>query len=318
MEGPILDAQELEAIRNAIRAAGRATPAQTENTDAEDAIPIALIADDRAAERVRPTGTKIANRWTAAARTRVQRLIGVKLAFDVHSVEIIEGGSIRDELPVSWTCALDAEGRPGSALVAVSGPVVEALSACLLGAPIDDASLAESRPPSPTALRLFRSVGEVLTVALADVWREEQGCHVTPRPEEARIDQVSRQLADLDVVVAVTLSISGPTRGMVKLIARPETLVMPATPVEAVPAPPGAIENALGAVPIEVRVELGKAQMSMSEFSSLRPGAVVALDRFVDDPLPVRCAGVIKATGRALVSRGVLAVEINGAGQGGA
>jgi flagellar motor switch/type III secretory pathway protein FliN len=93
---------------------------------------------------------------------------------------------------------------------------------------------------------------------------------------------------------------------------------MPATPVEAVPAPPGAIENALGAVPIEVRVELGKAQMSMSEFSSLRPGAVVALDRFVDDPLPVRCAGVIKATGRALVSRGVLAVEINGAGQGGA
>jgi hypothetical protein len=38
----------------------------------------------------------------------------------------------------------------------------------------------------------------------------------------------------------------------------------------------------------------------------------------VDDPLPVRCAGVIKATGKALVSRGVMAVEIQGAAPGGA
>jgi flagellar motor switch protein FliM len=317
MEGPILDPQELEAIRNAIRAAGRAAPPQPEGGEGEDAIPIALIADDRAAERVRPTGNKIANRWTGVARTRLLRLMGVKLGFDVHSVEIIEGSSIRDELPLSWSCAVDAEGRPGAALVSVAGPIVEALAGCVLGAPLEDA-VGEARAPSPTALRLFQPIGEVVALALAEVWREEQGCRVALRMEEDRVEATSRLLSDLEVVVAVTLAISGPTRGTARLIARPETLVMPATPVEAVPAPPGAIEEALGAVPIEVRVELGTAHMSMAEFSGLQPGAVLALDRFVDDPLPVRCAGVIKAVGKALVSRGVMAVEISGLAEGGA
>ena len=36
----------------------------------------------------------------------------------------------------------------------------------------------------------------------------------------------------------------------------------------------------------------------------------IALDRFVGDLLPVQCAGVVKAAGRALVARGLVAVEI--------
>lgn len=316
MEGPILDAQELEAIRNAIRAAGRA-PVPAPDGSGDDAVPIPLIADDRAAERVRPTGSKLAARWTVAARTRVMRLLGIKLQFEVTGVEIIEGASVREELTQTWNCALDPTGRPGAAMISVGGPVVEALSSVLLGASIDDASLSEPRPPSHTAVRLFTPVGEMIASALTEVWREEQGCRVEVVTDELRTDQVMRALSDLEVVVAVTLSISGPTRGQARLIARPETLVMPVTKVDAVPAPAGAIEDALGAVPIEVRVELGSARLTMKEFSALRPGSVLGLDRFVDDPLPVSCGGVIKATGRALVTRGVIAVEIGARVDGG-
>lgn len=307
MDGAILDPQELEAIRSAIRAAGR-TPQPGNSGPTDDALPIALIADDRAAERVRPSWIKVASRWAQAARVRIMRLCGAKLSIELGGIEIVEGSTLRDELPLTWMCALEPDGRPGLALLSVGGPMVEALAAALLGGGLEDNG--DDRPPSATARRLFAPAGEVIGATLVDVWRDEQGCRSQLILDEARVEPLQRALTEIDVVVSVTLEVSGATRGKLRLVARPETLVQPAMPVEAVPAPPGAIEDALGQVPIELRVELGRAHLSMMELGELRPGQVLTLDRFVDDLLPVRCAGVLKAQGRALVSRGVMAVEI--------
>ena len=75
-------------------------------------------------------------------------------------------------------------------------------------------------------------------------------------------------------------------------------------------APTGALHEALGAVPIELRVELGRAFITAGAFAALGPGAVLALDRFVDDLLPVACGGVVTAFGRAQIARGAMAIEI--------
>jgi flagellar motor switch/type III secretory pathway protein FliN len=48
----------------------------------------------------------------------------------------------------------------------------------------------------------------------------------------------------------------------------------------------------------------------MSELRKLGPGSQLALPVFVDDPLPIYCGDVLKAWGRPVVSRGVLAVEV--------
>jgi flagellar motor switch/type III secretory pathway protein FliN len=95
------------------------------------------------------------------------------------------------------------------------------------------------------------------------------------------------------------------------VLTRPATLVRPPAPIEAVPAAPGAVDAALGRVPVEVRVELGRTRLTMREFERLAVGTVLTLPQFVDDPLPVEVGGVVKAYGRAVVSRGVLAVQID-------
>ena len=123
-------------------------------------------------------------------------------------------------------------------------------------------------------------------------------------------DAWRRELGDGDLVVVLTLEVKGAVSGVIRLIARPELLVQPAAVVEAVPAPPGSIEEALGEVPVEMRVELGRLRMSMADLAALKPGTVLPMSKFIDDPLPVRVGGRLKAWGRAMVARGVVAVEI--------
>jgi flagellar motor switch protein FliM len=305
---PILDAAELEAIREAISQANPPTSPRAEYAEPRDAVPIALIADDRAAARARPEGLKLAERWADLAQRRVPRVIGAKLEVATGGAETVEGVAVREDLAASWLQVVEVSGRPGSALVAASGPMVESLAARLLGAEEDVA--ARDRAPSATTLGLFAPVGEAFATALAEVWRAEQGCEVTAVRDPARIEAWRRGIGDSDVVVVVSLSVAGSSVGRVRLIARPDTLVPPPVPVEAVPAPPDAIDEALGGVPIEVRVEFGRVRMPMSEFAALRPGALITLPKFVDDVLPVSCAGILKAFGRALVFRDSVAVEV--------
>jgi len=306
MDLAILDPAELEAIRSAL---GQTTSAPTRTRDPsgaeEKATPIALIADDRSAERARPDGLKLAQRWAHLARLRLFRLTGMKIDVDGSSAEISDASTIKEQLGGCWTSCVTVKDRPGRGLVAASGPMIEGLSARLLGGA--DATGSE-RPPSPTALRVFTPIGEALSASLVDAWREEQMCEVRVTRETG--EEWRRGLGDSDILVVATLTVSGATNGRVRLVVPPDTLLMPPPAVKVVPASAGTIRAVLGEVPVEVRADLGRATVSMSELSALKPGAVVILDRAVGDPLPVYCADQRIGSGRALVARGCLAVKI--------
>jgi flagellar motor switch protein FliM len=307
VDSSALDPNELAAIRAAIAPA--ATPSrQVAAEGPTDAQPIALIADDRAAESARPNGLRIGTRWSMTARGAILRLCSAKAEIDVLAADTVDGSALRDELSGSWLRNVSVTGRRGSALVAVSGGMIESLAACLLGATLEPAGAA--RPPSPTSLRIFSPVGDAIVSALAFAWGEEQSCEVVATGNAQAADTWRRELADGDLVVVLTLEVKGAVSGVIRLVARPELLVAPPPAVETVPAPPGAIEEALGSVPVELRVELGRLRMTMAEFAALQPGTVLPMTKFIDDPLPVRCAGRLKAWGRAMVARGVVAVEI--------
>ncbi len=306
MDSSALDPNELAAIRAAIAPA--ATPARQAAVANEDAQPVALIADDRAAESARPNGLRIGTRWALTSRAAILRLCGTRADVEVLAADTVDSSALRDDLQGAWLRCVTVGGRRGSALVAITGSMIETLAACMLGAPVQQGG--PVRPPSPTSLRIFAPVGEALVAALSAAWGEEQACEVSIVDNSTAADIWRRELADGDVVVVLTLEVKGPVSGVLRLIARPELLVVPAAIMEAVPAPPGAIEEALGGIPVELRVELGRIRMTMAEFAALEPGQIIPMAKFIDDPLPVRCAGRLKAWGRAMVARGVVAVEI--------
>ena len=307
MDSSALDPNELAAIRAAI--APSATPSRQASIEGPtDAQPVALIADDRAAESARPNGLRIGTRWATTSRSALLRLCSAKADIEVLAADTVDGSALRDELSAAWMRCVTVTGRRGTALVAVSGPMIEALAACMLGAAIEPA--ATQRPPSSTSLRIFTPVGDALVQALGVAWNEEQSCEVVGSNNAQAADTWRRELGDGDLVVVLTLEVKGTITGVVRLIARPELLVAPQVTVEAVAAPRQAIEEALGSVPVQLRVELGRLIMTMAEFAALQPGTVLPMDKFIDDPLPVRIGGRLKAWGRAMVSRGAVAIEI--------
>jgi flagellar motor switch/type III secretory pathway protein FliN len=194
-------------------------------------------------------------------------------------------------------------------MVAVGGPMISGVAARLLGA-VEEESQDDERQPTGASLKVFEPVGRALVDSLVVRWEAQDRCRITVDNSTEGTESQKRVLSESDVVVAVTMVVDGPVKGRMRLLAQPATMVPPPQPIEAVPAAPGAIEYALGQVELEVRVELGRARLSMADLKELRPGTVLTLGQFVDDPLPVQCAGVVKAYGRAVVSRGVLAVEI--------
>jgi flagellar motor switch protein FliM len=308
VDSSALDPNELAAIRAAI--APSATPSRQAAIEGPtDAQPVALIADDRAAESARPNGLRIGTRWALTSRSALLRLCGAKADIEVLAADTVDGSALRDELSGAWTRCISVTGRRGTALVAVSGPMIEALAACMLGATVGEPS-APQRPPSATSLRIFSPVGDGLVQALGVAWNEEQSCEVVGSNSTQAADTWRRELGDGDLVVVLTLEVKGLVSGVIRLIARPELLVAPAVHVEAVAAPKSAIEEALGSVPVSLRVELGRLRMTMAEFAALAPGTVLPMDKFIDDPLPVRIGGRLKAWGRAMVARGAVAVEI--------
>jgi flagellar motor switch/type III secretory pathway protein FliN len=307
--GAFLDDAELSAIRTAI---GQASAAQDrpESVEAKLAVPVALIADDRAGERARPETLKIGERWVALAQNRMARALRLKLELEVSGAELIQGSVLRDELALAWTRMLDLGGRPGSVLVAVSGALIEAVSAFLLGDTNPPASAAAARAPSAASIGVFSRAGEVLLGALAEAWLEEQGVQVEPSRDAARCDALVREVLKSDALLALTLELKGPAAGRARLLGRPETFVAPSSPAKLPTVSPETIDRALGDVPVEVRVELGRARMKMSQLARLQPGSLITLQQATDALLPIRCAGVVKAFGRPVISRGAMAVEI--------
>ena len=70
------------------------------------------------------------------------------------------------------------------------------------------------------------------------------------------------------------------------------------------------IVEAVGDVPVVVRVELGRARMSAREWAALGPGDVVALAHKLAEPVTLRVGGVAVAEGELVDVEGEMGVRI--------
>jgi flagellar motor switch protein FliN/FliY len=295
----------MDAIRAAIQQAQTPSTLTAPSVAQPMASPVALISDNRNAERARPNGLRLASRWLKGIERHLAYASGMRLTLAVSSVETIDGATAKSQAAGAWLGALTVDDE--LAMVSVGGPVVEAIVARMLGDTTSKPSSTE-RPLSALSRRLFATSGQGIVTALCDAWLEELGITVKPAPS-ALAEPWRHGLGDGDTVLVITL-VSQTPAGTFRLIARPDVLSGPDASHENSPAPTAAVEAALAAVPIDVRVELGRARLTMAELLALEPGAVITLDRLIDDPVPVLCAGVVKAHGKPLATRGGIAVEV--------
>lgn len=310
MSNAPLDPSELEAIQDAVREAKSVERPSVPQPSSGSILPLALIADDRVAESARPAARILAERWAELAAVRLKHVLKGDTSIQVVAAEVIDGGALREEFESMWTCSLRLSDRTGAAMVAVGGPMISAVAARLLGSQTEEDEEEDEHAPTAASLKIFEPIGLALVDTLVLRWEGQDRCRISIDYSAEGTATQKRVLAEADVVVAVTMTVNGPVQGRIRLLALPATLVPPPQPIEAVPAAPGAIEAALGLVDVQVRVELGRARLSMRELKQLKPGTILTLGQFVDDPLPVECAGVVKAYGIAVVERGVLAVQV--------
>ncbi len=295
-----LDPHELEAIQAAIRPAVR-NPAAVPSAEVS---PLALIAADRDAAAARPRVAELAQRWARRLARTLRAFVG-DITVDAMGAEVIDARALADELRSTWTALLGPADR-GALAVSFGGELVEAAAARRCGA---SATQPGARDPSALAIRLFTPIGEAAMMALEQAWQELER---TPLERPLATGDAIGVALGGDTVLAATLAVSGSAAGRVRILARPPVIMPPAERTPTVPASPAMIAAALGAVPVEVRVELATIAIKLSELRALAPGSQLTLPVFVDEPLPIYCGDVLKAWGRPVVTRGVLAVEVAG------
>lgn len=76
-------------------------------------------------------------------------------------------------------------------------------------------------------------------------------------------------------------------------------------------SPDAGLSRSLGAVPVRVWAELGQARLSLAEVVGLGPGAVVELDRRIDDPIGLYVNGLRFAHGELTIADDEWAVRID-------
>jgi len=303
MDGATLTPDEIDALRSVMaeRPAARAPSAPPVAAQS-----IALIADDRAAERARPDAQRLGERWAGIVATRLSRLSSLKLSCERVTAEIVDGPSLQKEHERAWSRALRVDGRSGDVLAVVSGPIIDVLAARLLGAKVEPP---RDQPPSPASLTVFATAGELIVDAFATALAEEQAATVLRWPIAEQATR-ARALLSSELVIAVTITVEGECPARVRLVAAPEALMMPRRGPTTVPLSTEAVLRAMSPVPLDVRVELGRARLTMTELAALRPGTVIALDRTTHRPLPLTVGGLLKAVARPLVQGESIAVEI--------
>ena len=295
-----LDLAELEAIQAAIRQSAPVTMSATAD-DAADVAPLPLIATERHAQAARPRLGDLASRWARRLSRTLRAFVG-DVSVESMGTEVLDARSLGDELRSMWIGVVHGPGKLAM-VVGIGGELVEAAAARRCGG----ASAGTGRDPSALALRLFGPVGDAALGALDAAWQELDASPLTTVSTSAAT--VGRALG-ADSVLAATLNVGGRSPGRIRVFVRPE-LILPATEECARIAPANdAVAAALGGVTVEVRVELGTVTIPMSELRRLGPGSQLTLPIFVDDALPIYCGDVLKAWGRPVVTRGVLAVEI--------
>ncbi|MEZ4365286.1 MAG: FliM/FliN family flagellar motor switch protein [Kofleriaceae bacterium] len=307
MSDAVLDPAEREAIQAAIRA-GRPAAGAATAIDARDTARMTLLASERLAERATPALLRLGTRWAGEApRTLAAHLPGQWRAAPL-GCETVAGAALRELQRRAWIKPCRLAGAGPALAIAVEGDVIQRAAARRCGEGDRVAAVERAATPvSITAIRLFEPTGRAVAASWITAWRavDDRGLVLVEDGAE-----LLDELAAAPALTRLTLELTGDVVGQVTVFAPPAMLAQRELALEAHRADARAISEVLAGVPVELVVELGRFTMPLHHLGGLRQGATFELSTFVDASLPVRCGGALKAWGRPVLARGVMAIEI--------
>ena len=254
----------------------------------------------------------VAQRFARAARRTLPFLVRRKARLLPRSVAIVDTMLPPNGHGPEFVVQLEAEETSAwGALILNAGALQIMLDGALGGALAGKATLGAELTLAQRALisRVARSLAEDFASAV----REEAGLTLRILSAHARSAgdaqeqgrdglRVDCMLEGLDPAATISLAVSADA---LEVAVREHEEEQPQT------ADPRMAE-ALGEVPVELVAQLGSLTMGLRHVLSLQVGQVLRLPTAIDDPVRVRVAGLVKFTGRPVVSRGQMAIEIKG------
>ncbi|MCR9162756.1 MAG: FliM/FliN family flagellar motor switch protein [Nannocystaceae bacterium] len=298
---------ERDALRESIAASVSPEAGSSSQKKKPSARPVALIAEDQAAERVTPLARRVAARWGTHVGRIIPPLTGVKVS--IKAIEEIEtnSGEILERLRSTWVCEMRAKRSNAAVAVAVSGRMIPDLAATMLGGTF---KLSEESKPTPATIRVFEKLGERLAEAASVAFEHECGGSLKRGRYPLHVETWS-PLVDGEPMLMVSVGVEGETEGQLHLIASPDALHRPRTDAREFKSVRPQVRELLGQLETDVSVQLGSAKTTARKFAALGPGAVVTLDALMGDSVRIFVGGELRATGRAVLMGEMVAVEVN-------
>jgi flagellar motor switch protein FliM len=314
-----LDGNEVEALMQAIQE-GRVAPGAADGSRGP-VVPYDLTSQDRIIRGQMPTLDSINDRMASvfgkslAGRTRLD----VRLA--ATPATLLKFADVGPLLSAPGTVAVLRLGAGhGLALLILEGELGQALLSGALGdrkaRPVS--ATPETRPELTHVERLvLKHLLKIFTDAMALAWAE-----VLPfKPEVLRFETDMRMVTianPSDVIILCSFELTGAIDGRLQL-ALPYAAVESAKKLLTSPPRLGgqrdarfstALARELEGVEVELRVEMGKRTLNLSQLLGLAVGDVLTLGTSETTPLPVFVQGRPKMTALPRVVSGGMAVEI--------
>ncbi len=268
--------------------------------------PVALIAEDQAAERVTPAARRLAERWGNHVGRVIPPLTGVKVSIETIDEIETNSGEILEKLRHAWVCEMIPKVGEAPVAVAVSGRMIPDLAATMLGGTF---KLTDAAVPTPATIRVFETLGERLAEAASVAFEHECGCPLK-RGRYPLGAETWSPLVDGEPMLMVSVEVTGETEGQLHLVASPDALNRPKGDARELKQVRSSVRELLGSLETEVSVQLGTTNVTPRRFAELGPGSVVQLDALVGDNVRIFVGGRLRATGRAVMMGQMVAVEV--------
>lgn len=314
-----LDPNEIEALMQAIQE-GQVTPDASGSSEAQGpVVPYDLTSQDRIIRGQMPTLDSINDRIasvfgrTLSGRTRMELRVTAAPASLMKFVDIT---SLLNGQNAVGVMSLGA--GHGLALVIIEGPLAQSLLAASLGDRKAKAQPGDVRGELTHVEQVvLRQLLGLLSESMATSWES-----VLPfKPQVLRFESDPRMAAianPSDVTILCAFEVTGPIDGRL-MLAIPYAAVESAK--KALSSPPRlggqrdmrfgqALARELELVEVELRVEVGRYHLRMSDLLGLKVGDVVTLNTSEGSPLPVMVQERPKMTAMPKVLAGGIAVEV--------
>ncbi len=314
-----LDPNEIEALMQAIQE-GQVSPDATGSSEAQGpVVPYDLTSQDRIIRGQMPTLDSINDRIasvfgrTLSGRTRMELRV---TAAPASLMKFIDVTSLLNGQNAVGVMSLGA--GHGLALVIIEGPLAQSLLAASLGDRKAKAQPGEVRGELTHVEQVvLRQLLGLLSESMATSWES-----VLPfKPQVLRFESDPRMAAianPSDVTILCAFEVTGPIDGRL-MLAIPYAAVESAK--KALSSPPRlggqrdmrfgqALARELELVEVELRVEVGRYHLRMSDLLGLKVGDVVTLNTSEGSPLPVMVQERPKMTAMPKVLAGGIAVEV--------